>query len=669
MESPSGDCQRSDVIQEVRCEKPVANGGLVAWLGVLGAWLMFFITWGPAGSFGVFEAYYKSGMLSSYSESTIAWIDQYQFYNKEAYCSWNNNNGRGIVFPILFNALEPKVGFSWTIRVFGFLQLVFGLAALGLLLQMPQKSTKPRRLFEWRAFTEIPYTTFCVGCFCQYLSYWIPLFYLVTYGRSVLGMSDAMSSYLLSILHGSSAVGRILPNLLMPKFGAMPVVFTSTVMCAVLLFAWIGIRQSAGIIVFCVLFGISSGTFVAANPVATLHPTITPSLTIAGERLGMNWLISGLGTLVGAPIAGTLSRPESGQFLHAQIFTGCIMVGAALFILQVSAISLGSWLTYGDHVDKDRAFACMKAAYDCGINFFDSAEGYANGNGERIIGECIRKFGWKRNDLVISTKESKPPDKLQINWGGSYGELAANNYGLSRKHIIEGLDASLERMGLSYVDLVYAHRPDRKTPIEETVRAFNHIINMGKAFYWGTSQWSADEIATAWRYADKLGLIGPTMEQPEYNMLMRTKVESEFLHLYREVGTGLTVFSPLSMGLLTGKYNDGIPDDSRLGVSEDKFVKLTKSGFGNEEGKKMLEKIARLKPIAESLGTSQAILALAWVLKNKNVSSAITGASRPEQILESVKVFSILPKLTDDIMEDIDNILGNRPTPFTSRFM
>ncbi|QPC76871.1 hypothetical protein HYE68_007623 [Fusarium pseudograminearum] len=279
MEGPSRDPQRPDIIQEVRDEKPAADGGLVAWLGVAGAWLMFFITWGPAGSFGVFEAYYKSRMLSSYSESTIAWIDQYQLYNKKAYCSWNNNNGRGIVFPILFNALEPKVGFGWTIRVFGFLQLVFGLAALGLLLQMPQKSTKPRKLFEWRAFTEIPYTTFCAGCFCQYLSYWIPLFYLVTYGRSVLA-----------------------------------------------------IRQSAGFIVFCVLFGISSGTFVAANPVATLHPTITPSLTIAGERLGMNWLISGLGTLLGAPIAGTLSRPESGEFLHAQVFTGCIMVGAALFM-------------------------------------------------------------------------------------------------------------------------------------------------------------------------------------------------------------------------------------------------------------------------------------------------------------------------------------------------
>nr|ABB90280.1 monocarboxylate transporter like-protein [Fusarium graminearum] len=363
---------------------------------------------GPAGSFGVFEAYYKSRMLSSYSESTIAWIGSvsslllvcsgafvgplfdrgyfrslicvgtamvvigmmmlslsskyYQIFLSQALClgigsgliciptisqiSINFTTKRpiavgitttgvsfgGIVFPILFNALEPKVGFGWTIRVFGFLQLVFGLAALGLLLQMPQKSTKPRRLFEWRAFTEIPYTTFCVGCFCQYLSYWIPLFYLVTYGRSVLGMSDAMSSYLLSILHGSSAVGRILPNLLMPKFGAMPVVFTSTVMCAVLLFAWIAIRQSAGFIVFCVLFGISSGTFVAANPVATLHPTITPSLTIAGERLGMNWLISGLGTLLGAPIAGTLSRPDNGQFLHAQVFTGCIMVGAALFM-------------------------------------------------------------------------------------------------------------------------------------------------------------------------------------------------------------------------------------------------------------------------------------------------------------------------------------------------
>jgi aryl-alcohol dehydrogenase-like predicted oxidoreductase len=221
---------------------------------------------------------------------------------------------------------------------------------------------------------------------------------------------------------------------------------------------------------------------------------------------------------------------------------------------------------------------------------------------------------------------------------------------------------------LEYVDLVYAHRPDRDTPIEETVRAFNHLIDTGKAFYWGTSEWNADEIATAWRVADRLGLIGPLMEQPQYNMLARTKVETEFAHLYEEIGLGLTIFSPLKIGILTGKYNDGIPKDSRLGSSDDPFVKSMNKRFGDESWKKDLEVVAKLKPVAEKLEISQATLAMAWVLKNKRVSSAITGASRPEQVYDSVKALSAVEKLTPEVLEEIDGILGNKPEAFTRRF-
>lgn len=326
----------------------------------------------------------------------------------------------------------------------------------------------------------------------------------------------------------------------------------------------------------------------------------------------------------------------------------------------------------------------MKAAYDVGINFFDCAEGYSGGESERVMGQAIKKFGWKRNDLVISTKvrtyicssPSSPkvllPDHQltprQINWGASHGDNPVNNVGLSRKHIIEGTNNALERLGLEYVDLIYAHRPDRNTPIEETVRAFNYLINTGKAFYWGTSEWNADEIATAWRYADKLNLIGPVMEQPQYNMLARAKVETEFAHLYEETGLGLTIFSPLKIGILTGKYNEGIPKDSRLGSSSDPFVIGMNKRFGDDSWKKDIEIVAKLKPVAEKLGITQASLAMAWVLKNKNVSSAITGASRPEQIYDSVKSLDAIEKLTPEIMAEIDEILGNKPAEMIRRF-
>lgn len=301
----------------------------------------------------------------------------------------------------------------------------------------------------------------------------------------------------------------------------------------------------------------------------------------------------------------------------------------------------------------------MKAAYDAGINFFDCAEAYAGGKSEEVMGQAIKKFGWKRNDLVISTK---------INWGGAFGENPVNNGGLSRKHLIEGTEAALKRLQLDYVDLLYCHRPDRNTPIEETVRAMNYLINSGKAFYWGTSEWNSEEIAMAWQVADRLNLIGPLMEQPQYNMLVRQKVEKEFALLYENYGLGLTIFSPLKTGILTGKYNDGIPEDSRLANATDSYTKGQAAKYGDENWKRELEQVRKLKPIADKLGCDQTALSLAWVIKNPHVSSAITGASKVEQIAQSVKALDVLPKLTDEIMEEIDTILANKPTPLTRRF-
>ncbi|KAF7846398.1 hypothetical protein BT93_L4463 [Corymbia citriodora subsp. variegata] len=327
--------------------------------------------------------------------------------------------------------------------------------------------------------------------------------------------------------------------------------------------------------------------------------------------------------------------------------------------LQVSVISLGGWVTYGGQVGDQIAFDCMKAAYDAGINFFDCAEGYAEGKSEVVMGQAIKKFGWKRNDVVISTK---------INWGGAFGDNPVNNGGLSRKHLIEGTNAALERLQLDYVDLLYCHRPDRNTPIEETVRAMNYLINSGKAFYWGTSEWNSEEIAMAHACAERLHLIGPTMEQPQYNMLAREKVELEFALLYENYGLGLTIFSPLKTGILTGKYNDGIPEDSRFATASDGYSTSKAKSYGDETWKKDIEQTRKLQPIVQKLGTDSATLAMAWVIKNPRVSSAITGASKVEQIAKSVQSLALLDKLTPEIMQEIDEVLGNKPTPLTRRF-
>ncbi len=313
--------------------------------------------------------------------------------------------------------------------------------------------------------------------------------------------------------------------------------------------------------------------------------------------------------------------------------------------LQVSALSFGSWVTFGKQADVDLAYDMMKTAYNAGVNFFDNAEAYEGGESETIMGKVIKKAGWKRSDLVVSTK---------IFWGGE----GPNDKGLSRKHILEGTNAALKRLQLDYVDLIFAHRPDVNTPIEETVRAFNHVLNQGKALYWGTSEWSAAQIMEAYAVARREHLIPPQMEQPQYNMFYRKRVESEYAHLYKEIGLGTTIFSPLARGLLTGKYNQGIPEGSRGTLEGYEWLR---DWFTDNEALKAIEKIRKLMPIAKDLGGSMTQLALAWTLKNPNVSTTITGASRVEQVKENMKALNFVPKLTPDVMEQIEVILDNKP--------
>lgn len=312
-------------------------------------------------------------------------------------------------------------------------------------------------------------------------------------------------------------------------------------------------------------------------------------------------------------------------------------------------------------MDDDVAFDCLKAAYDSGMNFFDCAELYASGKSEIIVGKAIKKFGWKRNDIVVSTK---------IYWGAAYGESMVNNTGLSRKHIVEGTLASLHRLQLDYVDLLYCHRPDRETPIEETVRAMNYLINAGKTFYWGTSEWEAEEIAIAHQISDRLGLVGPLMEQPCYNMLDRNRVEKDYLMLYKQYGLGLTTFSPLDEGILTGKYNNGIPQDSRYATSQDPGC-IERAKEYEENDKEWIRKISQVKslePVAAKLGTEMATLALAWVISNPDVTCAITGASKVEQVSKSLRALDLLPRLSSEIKKEIDDILGNKPEGLVLRF-
>lgn len=315
--------------------------------------------------------------------------------------------------------------------------------------------------------------------------------------------------------------------------------------------------------------------------------------------------------------------------------------------LQVSALSLGAWVTYGGQVGEQVAYDCMTAAYQAGVNFFDNAEVYADGNAEIVMGNVLKKTGWKRSDLVISTK---------IFWGGS----GPNDSGLSRKHVIEGTEASLARLQLDYVDLIFCHRPDLYTPVEETVRAMTYLIDQGKAFYWGTSEWSATQIMEAYSIARREHLIPPLMEQPQYHMFDRERVEVEYSRLYREIGLGTTIWSPLASGMLTGKYNDGIPEGTRVTL---KGYEWLRKRFESEEAQQDIEKVKRMMPIAEELHCSMAQLALAWCLKNPNVSTVITGASKAEQVVENMKALEIVEKLNKDVLARIEQILDNKPEP------
>jgi voltage-dependent potassium channel beta subunit len=309
--------------------------------------------------------------------------------------------------------------------------------------------------------------------------------------------------------------------------------------------------------------------------------------------------------------------------------------------LKVSALSLGAWVTYGGQVGEDVARTCMAAAHEAGVNFFDNAEAYAGGNAEIVMGNVIKQLGWRRESIVVSTK---------IFWGGD----GPNDTGLSHKHIIEGTNNALRRLQLDYVDLIFCHRPDPNTPIEETVRAMDIVIKQGKAFYWGTSEWSAAEIMRADAVARQYNLTPPSMEQPQYNMFTRDRFEKEYAPLYSELGYGTTIWSPLASGLLTGKYNQGIPAGSRAAM---KGYEWLQEGITPEK----IDKVKQLQPIADELGATLAQLGLAWCLTNPHVSTVITGASRAEQVSENMKALEIAPKLTPEVLERIEDVLGNRP--------
>jgi len=314
--------------------------------------------------------------------------------------------------------------------------------------------------------------------------------------------------------------------------------------------------------------------------------------------------------------------------------------------LRVSTFSLGSWVTYHNQVDTGQAVEMMAAAFDAGINFFDNAEGYALGRSESIMGEALKKLAWPRLNYVVSTK---------FFWGldrnGQHPSSGVNRRDtLNRKYLMQALDGSLQRMQLDHIDLIYCHRPDPHTPIEETVWAMSDLITQGKALYWGTSEWSAGDIRAAWEIAERHHLHKPLMEQPQYHLFHRKRVEQEYARLYGDIGLGLTTWSPLASGLLTGKYAAGVPEGSRGAMENMAFLR---DGLTNAAKNAA---VAKLQPIAAELGGTLAQLALAWVAKNPNVSTVITGASKLEQLQQNLGALALLDKLTPEVMARIDAI-------------
>ncbi len=315
--------------------------------------------------------------------------------------------------------------------------------------------------------------------------------------------------------------------------------------------------------------------------------------------------------------------------------------------LQVSTLSFGSWVSFSKQINDKVAEELMSIAYENGVNFFDNAEIYALGESEKMMGRVIKKKKWDRSSYVVSSKAF---------WGWRGKDNKPNQTGCNRKHLIEACDEALKRLQVDYLDLYFCHRPDKKTPIEETVWAMNHLIQQGKILYWGTSEWSGVEIMEAHRIAQHYRLIGPTMEQPQYNLFEREKVEKEYLDIFRTVGMGTTIWSPLASGLLSGKYNDGIPKNSRFALQG--FDWLKDRWVADDK----LKKVKKLSEFAAKLGVSTAALSIAWCIKNPNVSTAILGATKKQQLLDNLKALDVLPLLTPEVVEKIESIMKTKPT-------
>jgi voltage-dependent potassium channel beta subunit len=315
--------------------------------------------------------------------------------------------------------------------------------------------------------------------------------------------------------------------------------------------------------------------------------------------------------------------------------------------LELSVLSFGSWVTFHKQLDDSLADELMGIAYDKGINFFDNAEVYALGESEKMMGRVLKKKKWDRTSYTVSSK-------AYFGWRGK--ENKPNQTGLSRKHLVEACHEALQRLQLDYLDLFFCHRPDVNVPIEEVVWTMHNLIQQGKILYWGTSQWSGAEIMEAHRVAQQYKLIGPVMEQPQYNMFERFKMEQDYLPVFKNVGLGTTIWSPLAAGFLTGKYNDGIPADSRLGMEgfdwlKDRWIQDAK-----------LEKVKKLTELAKQYNISLASLAIAWTIKNPNVTTAILGATKRSQLEDNLKALEVLPLLTPELMVQIENILQNKPS-------
>jgi voltage-dependent potassium channel beta subunit len=314
--------------------------------------------------------------------------------------------------------------------------------------------------------------------------------------------------------------------------------------------------------------------------------------------------------------------------------------------LQLSVLSYGSWVTFAKQLDDSKADEMMGIAYDNGINFFDNAEVYSRGESEKLMGRVLKNKKWDRTSYTVSSKAF---------WGWHGPDNKPTQKGLSRKHLVEACHEALQRMQLDYLDLYFCHRPDKTVPMEEVVWTMNILIQQGKILYWGTSEWSAQEITEAHMVAKENHLIGPVVEQPEYNLFNRHKIENDYLKVFRDIGLGTTIWSPLASGLLTGKYNEGIPEGSRIAIPG--FEWLKERVLSNDK----IEKVKKLKFVSDKLETNLATLSIAWCIRNPNVTTAILGATKKEQLEQNLKAIELYPKLDEGILKEIDEIMGNKP--------